>query len=241
MARRGPRRAAQQRESVQRLEFRRRLLLSAGGHALVVAAFALSPAPAARPLPSLVTVDLIAHLPSAPSRAAALPAASPKPRKIVLPREAPPARAKPVVQRRKPRELDYDDALAKLRDELGESVPEPAPDQPEHPAELADASAGSGSGTLVSQEMAAWIRDTKRHVRQTYVTPPEFLNRGLTTCMQVLLGADGSVMGAPAVRRGSGDPFWDDNAARAVVRASPLPAPPSPGEFTFCVPSEERE
>ena len=44
------------RSHTDRLEFRRRLLLSAGGHALVVAAFALSPAPSARPLPSLVTV-----------------------------------------------------------------------------------------------------------------------------------------------------------------------------------------
>ncbi len=207
----------------------------------MLAVLALAPAPAARPHPAVVTIDLIARMPSAPAPAAALPIAPPKPRKIVLPRDAPPARAKPVERRPKPKEFDYDAALAKLRAELGESVPETPPDEPEDPPQLADAGAGSGSGMLVSPEMAAWIRDTKRHIRKTYVTPPEFLNRGLVTCMQVLLTADGRVVGAPAVRRGSGDPFWDDNAARAVARASPLPPPLAAGEFTFCFPSEERE
>ncbi len=92
-----------------------------------------------------------------------------------------------------------------------------------------------------SPELLDWIRDTKRHVRRTYITPPEFLNRGLITCMEVLLTADGRVIGEPALLRSSGDPFWDDNAARAVARASPLPAPPADGEWIFCFPSEERQ
>ena len=39
------------------------------------------------------------------------------------------------------------------------------------------------------------------------------------------------VLGEPVVRASSGDPHFDDNAVRAVIQASPLPAPPSSGDW----------
>ncbi len=229
----------------RRREFRSRLLVSAIAHSAVLLVFAFTPAPAARPLPPVVTVHLLSHLPGAPAppRARPAPPAPPKPSKIVLPRQAPAARAQPGKvpprPRARPKELEYADALAKLREELGEATPEAIADEPGESQELA--SATGGAGEPASPELLDWIRDTKRHVRRTYITPPEFLNRGLITCMEVLLTADGRVIGEPALLRSSGDPFWDDNAARAVARASPLPAPPADGEWIFCFPSEERQ
>ena len=38
----------------------------------------------------------------------------------------------------------------------------------------------------------------------------------------------------------SGDPFWDDSAIRAILKASPLPPPPGrPGEWNISFPSRE--
>ncbi len=245
MAKRRAYQAGDDPEFGRRREFRARLLASAIAHAAVLLVFAFTPAPAARPLPPVVTIDLLSRMPGAPALARARPArpAPPKPSKIVLPRQAPVARARPVKvsprPRARPKELEYADALAKLRDELGEATPEAIADEPGQSQELA--SAMGGAGQPASRELLDWIRDTKRHVRQTYITPPEFLNRGLITCVEVLLTSDGRVIGEPALLRTSGDPFWDDNAARAVSRASPLPPPPSEGEWTFCFPSEERQ
>jgi outer membrane biosynthesis protein TonB len=234
-------------EARRRRDFRRRLLGSAAGHALVILAFAFAPAPQARPLPAALTVDLVAALPAARPAAAKPtplpPAAAARPKKIVLPKKPSPLPKKPkkVVRPRRPtpQELDYDEALAKLRQEAGEKPPSPDPEPEETVAE--PTAARGGTGTTVTPEVARWINDTKRRVRATYVTPPEFLNRGLVTCMTVFLAADGRVIGEPQVHRSSGDPFWDDNAVRALARASPLPAPPGEGDWPFCFPTEDRE
>jgi len=37
----------------------------------------------------------------------------------------------------------------------------------------------------------------------------------------------------------SGNPFYDDNAVRALVKASPLPAPPKAGRRTIVFTPEE--
>jgi outer membrane biosynthesis protein TonB len=261
-----------ERERRRRREWRTRLGASVGGHVVVLALVAFAPAPKARPLPAVVTVDLIAaarpRAAAARPRAAAPKAAEPQPeavpappppvqKKVVLPREAPKAEAKPQPRKEKkkepvrpprrprPKELDYDDALAKLREELGEPEPEaetvdgpsdaPATDAP------TEATGSSGVGVQVSPEVARWVKETIRHVRTTYVTPPEFRGRGLRTCLTVLLTADGRVVGEPRMAGSSGNVFWDDNAVRATLRASPLPAPPEEGDWTFCFPTEESD
>ena len=55
----------------------------------------------------------------------------------------------------------------------------------------------------------------------------------LRTLLVVTVMADGRVLGEPVVRRSSGDPQFDDNAIRAVLGASPLPPPPTPGDWPF--------
>jgi len=239
-------------------------VVSLAGHVVVLTAVAYAPAPAPRAMPVVVTVDLVASArPSAPAaaRAASKPApealAPPPPppppaqKTIVLPKEAPEASAKPKARkeskeqalrpprRPRPQELDYEDALAKLREEVGESA-ETAPAQPA-PSEAEPAPEGSGgAGLQVPPEVARWIIETVRHVRSTYVTPPEFRGRGLRTCLTVLLTSDGRVMGEPRILGSSGDVYWDDNAVRATLRASPLPPPPQEGDWTFCFPTEDR-
>lgn len=241
----------------RRRAFRRGLWGSLVGHVGLVAFFAIAPAPTARPLPAAITVDLIAGIPKPAAAKRAAPAAvpkpapaakpkpppPPKPTKKVLPKQPAPLKKQPrkvVKPKPRPEKLDYDDALAQLRDDLGEPDA-PAPEA--EPEALAPETAGSsgGTGTPVSPETLRWINSVKRHVRSTYVTPPEFLNRSLETCMAVFLTADGRVMGEPSVNRSSGDVFWDDNSVRAMVRASPLPAPPGDGEWLICYTTEERE
>ena len=76
--------------------------------------------------------------------------------------------------------------------------------------------------------------------RSVWVNPPEFVGRGLRTELRVELRADGTVVGDPQVLRSSGDPYADDNAVRALKKASPLPAPPEAGAQTFIFVPEAR-
>ncbi|GAG35298.1 unnamed protein product, partial [marine sediment metagenome] len=73
----------------------------------------------------------------------------------------------------------------------------------------------------------------------SWITPPDFQNRGLSTELRVRLGPTGEVLGTPVVVRSSGDPYWDDNVIRALMKASPLPAPPEPGDWPFLFSPEE--
>ena len=208
--------------------FRRLVAASGGAHVLVILALVFAPTSSARLQPTFVTVDLVsaASFPDLQPavRPKAKPKARPKPRKVVVPKQAPKAERKPPPPARL-EELDYDEALAQLREELGEEPAlQPAP-------EIARVSTPSASGEPIDPEVAAWILATRRHVRSAWVTPPEFLERPLRTVLGVQVSADGQVVGEPDVLRGSGDPFWDDNAVRAVLRASPLPPPPVAGEW----------
>ena len=128
--------------------------------------------------------------------------------------------------------------MAQLRNELGEQTP--APSRPAEEVSDADllattqpgATSGGGGSTL-DKDTARWVIATQRHVRGRWITPPEFLNRDLATVVEVELGPGGEVLGTPRVVRPSGDPFFDDNAVRAVMASTPLPAPPKAGTWTF--------
>ncbi len=213
------------------------------------------PAPLVAPV---ISVDLMASLPgpATPQKpvatqkpAAKLPKPVPKPppkappkvKKIVLPKKAPSATRKVrkvdrPPKRVKPEELDYSDAMAKLREELGEAEPSP---EVVAKVEAPRPPSSGEKGIRVDPKVAAWMLAVKRHVRAGWITPPEFLDRDLNTRLVVDLAADGRVLGQPRVVISSGDPFWDDSAIRAVLRASPLPPPPGPGEWPFGFPSQE--
>ena len=70
------------------------------------------------------------------------------------------------------------------------------------------------------------------------MTPPDQRGRGLATHLELRLSASGDVIGEPRVLRSSGDPYFDDNAVRAVLMASPLPPPSQPGIRNFLFRSE---
>jgi TonB family protein len=232
------------------------MLISLAAHLALVAALSLSPEPEPFVMPASITVDLVASLPSAapPPKAAVapppepaakpVPAAPPKPKVKILPKKAPSATAKPrvppkpepVVRRERPKELSYDDALAQLRSEMGESTPQ-APVQ--QSAQAAPTARANPTGIRVSPEVLAWNNAVKTHIRSNLITLPEFRESGLAAVLEVNVAVDGRVLGQPKLARSSGNPFYDDNALRAVLKSSPLPAPPAAGTHTIIFTSEE--
>ncbi len=163
-----------------------------------------------------------------------------KPKEAAKP-ESKPAE-KPVKKPDKP--LSYDDAMKSFDDELGEDVTkdllEAAPQRPNtRVAAQASGAAESSAGVQLSPEDAAWVLATRRRIQGKWVTPANFRNRGLATVMELQLSASGEVVGEPVVFRGSGDPYFDDNAVRAVLSSSPLPRPPRAGKTYFTFRSEE--
>jgi TonB family protein len=140
-------------------------------------------------------------------------------------------------------ELSYEEAMAALDQELGvdETAELLAPATPGEisgePAESTGQPASS-RGVVVSPELAAWSLETRRRIQSVWVTPAAFRGRGLATSLELRLSATGEVLGEPRVVGSSGDPYFDDNAVRAVLKANPLPPPPKPGQRVFVFRSE---
>ncbi len=161
--------------------------------------------------------------------------ALPEPQRVVPPE----AKAEPRRQRAKA--LSYEDAMAALDDELGpdESAdllqPPPAPTvEPDE----SSASRDSRDAAVVSRELLAWSEATTRRIQSKWVTPTSFRGRGLATSLELELSASGQVLGTPRVLRSSGNPYFDDNAVRAVLMVNPLPSPPRAGITVFVFRSE---
>ncbi len=239
------------------------LVLSLVGHLCLMLGLMLTPGPAPLRMPQSLTVELVAAVPVAPKPPAPPPAPTPtptptpapappppKPKVKILPKQAPSVQLKPkpkpkpepVLHRRsRPKELAYEDALAQLRGELGEppaamDSPEPA----ESPAPAPDSpSARSSQGVKVDPELLAWHQAVKRHIRAGWVNPHEFRNRGLAAELVIDVAIDGRLLGRPKLVASSGNPFYDDNAVRALTRVSPLPPPPKAGPRTIVFTSEE--
>lgn len=250
-------------EGDHKRRFRQALFASGALHVLAVGALLIAPEPEPLFLPQTITVDLVAAAPAPPAPApppeaapeppkpapAPAPVAPPKPKVKILPKKPPAPAAKPVpkakpepvVRRARPKEMSYDDALAKLRDDLGEAAPVAPTQEAPKVAAVAPQAASQGSKGLVPPEVAAWILAVQRHVKSPsiYKMPPQFRNQGLQTVLEIDVGPDGSVLGEPRRLQSSGNPYFDDNAARAVLRADPLPVPPKPGKHTFVFTSEE--
>jgi len=230
-------------EDARRREFRRLLVFSGAAHLALLFVFTFSPRPGGTALPAVVRVDLVAAAPAAkpaPARPKAKPT-PPRPKKTVLPTQpsAPPKpKPKPVAKPEpKPKpvakpepaaepQVEYDDLLAKLREEAGEV---------EEPARVAGAGSGfpgAGRGTPVSPQVMAWMRSAKVHVTRAWVLAPGFRTQPLSTEIRVRLSASGDVLGTRVVRR-SGNPWYDESVERAIKKASPLPPPPEADEWLF--------
>ena len=46
-------------------------------------------------------------------------------------------------------------------------------------------------------------------------------------------------MGEPRIVKRSGNPWYDDGVVRSIQKASPLPAPPEAGEWSFVFVADE--
>jgi periplasmic protein TonB len=241
-------------------EFRKMIAWSIAAHLFVVFGGAVMPHPSGRIDPSqVVSVDLVA-LPS-PARASAPPKpAAPKPQEVaaVKPPPPPPPKPKEVVipehperdlaKKPKPEpkktepapepEKSLEDLLSEMRQEAGEAEPTAAPPAPEETA-AAEPSPSSGGTVAVSPEVLAWIRKAKAHVRRAWVVPPGFRTESLETHVTVELDASGAVVGEPQITQRSGNPWYDDGVVRGIQKASPLPPPPSAGEWDFVFKPED--
>lgn len=232
-------------------EFRRFLLASLVLHLVAVVFMLLSPSGPVVAPPLGVRVQLVAPpatrpapAPARPKPAPARPKPRPKPPKpapVVLPVEPstpkpkPQPEAKPEprppepVAETPPQQEEYVDVLEQLRAELGEESPTEAP-----PTQAAQTGpVGSPDGARVSPEVAAWLRNVQIHVRRNWTVPPAFEMQSLVTSIEVDLDAAGNVRGEPDVESRSGNPWYDENVVRSIQKASPMPAPPKAGRWTF--------
>jgi TonB family protein len=224
----------------RRSEFLRLLLISAFAHGLVVSAVIAVPlVPGRGPLPAVVTVDLVAAprgaRPPTPApkplpKPLSKPLPKPKPvaKKVLLPAKprAEPAPPKAPPKREKPKPAEYEDVLAQLRAEHGE----PRPELGQAEVKAAESVA---PGIPVSAGLLAWVRAVEIQVGSAWLLAPGLKAQGLVAHVRVRLDASGNVVGEPKLTRRSGNPWFDDSLLRAIEKASPLPAPPRPGEWDF--------
>ena len=222
---------------------------------LAVELVSAPPAAASRPKPAPPKAALPAP---APPPAPEPPAPEPAPPVAkapvqVLPEEAPgrirkvKPEPKPIVRRpTREKELSLDEAMAALDDELGvdetAALLKPAVDTAEDEGSNAEAPAQDSRarpGVEISPEQAAWNRKVQRLIQSKWVMPSNLRGRGLATSLELNVAASGDLIGPPRVQRSSGDPFFDDNAVRALETAAPLPATAEPGRRIFIFRSEE--
>jgi TonB family protein len=241
----------------RRNEFRRFLFVSTLLHAALVFSFALRPGFETSAPAGVIAVELVG-LPSSAPKPRPAPAAAPAPRpkppvpaKRVLPKEPAPLpepKPKPQVKPRprpaetppepRARDREIDDIMAELRSQAGED--RPAPPEPREIAAARPAPAGAGGrGRPVSPEVAEWMRRARVHIRRSWVVPPGFRTQSLETVVKIELDASGNVRGKPRVVKRSGNPWYDDGVIRSIQKASPLPAPPDSGVWTFVLLSDE--
>jgi colicin import membrane protein len=245
-------------DSEERSTFRRALVVSVAVHAALLLLFVLGPRfdPTPAAPAGVVTVELVAAPPGPAPQAAPAPpepkppAPKPEPvvappppppppieKKVVLPKEATQVPEK-VPDKPKPAKTppkDYDALMKELRG--GETRPDPVQTARNTSQPTQAAPAGGGGTVRVSPEVMAWIRDARIHVRKAWIKTPGFDR--LQTTLVVTLDGSGNVIGEPAVKERSGNPYYDDSVVRAIQKASPLPRPPTAGEWTFVFPSEE--
>jgi colicin import membrane protein len=234
-------------EDERRRQFRRFVAVSAALHVAFAVAFWVGPVRrSGTAQPAVVRVDLrtIEELGPVPKARPAPPAPKPKPpppppeAKKVLPKQpAPlpkpkPAEAKPRPEPKaepKPKqepapEQSYEDVIAQLREQAGETKP----------VEVTQAPAGgpAGLGQLVSPEVARWMRDVKMHVTRAWILEPGFRLQALETKVDVDVGPSGEVRSV-RITKSSGNPWYDQSVERAIKKASPLPPPPEADDWPF--------
>ena len=251
-------------EDERQRQFRRFVRISAVVHVALAVLFWIGPVrQTGKALPAVERVELVEALASAPA-ARPKPAkpvpAKPKPppppppqAKKVLPKDpAPLPKPKPAEAKPKPEakpeakpepkakepepvpEQDYEDVLEQLRSEAGETTPEPV-----EQAAAAPTGRVGGPGILVDPATARWMREVKIHVTRAWILPAGFREEPLVTIVEVDLSPTGVVLGTRTLQS-SGNPWYDESVERAIQKASPVPAPPEPGEWQFTFEPREK-
>ncbi len=202
-------------------------------------ALAGAAAPRAAPPPAPAPVKPIPETPPPkppppPKREVVLPQEprkepKPKPKERPKPKD-PPKRPEPRAEPPPRSDVpEYDDLLAQLRAERGESAPQEVA-RAEAPA---PAARGGGGTTAVSPEVARWLKQADRHVKRFWVVPLGLQDAPLVVHLDVKISRVGEVQGEPRITKRSGNPWFDEGAVRAVQKASPLPPPPNAGTWPF--------
>jgi colicin import membrane protein len=247
-------------EDERQRQFRRFVGISAAIHAVAALLMWIGPIRhSPSNLPVVERVQLVEALAPAARPAPARPAPAkpkppPPPAKKVLPKEpAPLPKPEPVKAKPKPEpklepkpepkpkeepapEQDYEDVLDQLRKEAGETTPAPV----EQAAAPATAGGPVGGPGIVDPELARWQREVKILVTRAWIVPAGFRNEALIAEIEVELSATGEVLGTRKTKS-SGNPWFDESVERAIEKASPLPAPPDPGEWPFTFDSREMQ
>jgi outer membrane biosynthesis protein TonB len=236
-------------EADHQRRMQRAILASLGGHVVLVGILLVGPGSSPMPvsMPPAITVRLMAALPAPPQAAkpAPAPVARPKPKLKILPKQAPPAtarprkKAEPEVVRRKPRpkEMAPEDAMAFLRQTAGEDA-EPLLKAPATAAPAVTSSMATSEGTRAATEADKFAIEVRRAIRPNWKVPDDF-RRERGTLLEIDIGPDGRLLGPPRVLRSSGNPYYDDNTIRALERTPRLPVPPKPGPIQIFLTPEE--
>jgi colicin import membrane protein len=90
----------------------------------------------------------------------------------------------------------------------------------------------------VNPELARWHREVRILVTRAWIVPAGFRSETLLAHVEVDLSPTGEVLGT-RIAKPSGNPWFDESVERAIEKASPLPAPPEPGEWI--IPFDSRE
>lgn len=243
-------------EDERQRQFRRFVGISAAIHVALAILFWIGPIrDTGKALPVVERVEWVEVVPGpALAKPKALPVAKPKPKPPppevakVLPKEpAPLPKPAPIEAKPKPEpkpepkpkepepapEEEYEDVLARIREEAGETPPTPAPE----PVAAPSGPAG-GPGIVVDAETARWIREVKIHVTRAWILAAGFRTEALVTVVEVELSPTGEVLGTSTVKS-SGNPWYDESVERAIEKASPVPAPPEAGDWEFTFDSRE--
>lgn len=119
-----------------------------------------------------------------------------------------------------------------LEDLLAEEGPDEATAMLRREDEAPEADASSsgtpGPGVQVSPEQLAWDRQVIAQVSRRFVDLARYRGRGLVVRFRVRVGANGELVGEPALLSSSGDLDFDRNALSAVMVAGPFPPPLTP-------------
>lgn len=119
-----------------------------------------------------------------------------------------------------------------LEDLLAEEGPDEATAMLRREDEAPEADTSSsgtpGPGAQISPEQLAWDRQVIAQVSRRFVDLARYRGRGLMVRFRIRVGANGELVGEPALLSSSGDLDFDRNALSAVMVAGPFPPPLTP-------------